>query len=137
MARRRDRTAGARTGRRDGRARIAAWLGVLALLVQALLPAAAMAAQSGAARGEQIVVCTLTGVKTVTLGEHDKTGKGFAGLPCHDCLAATIAALPAPEPALEPIAYTLSVIEHAPERGWAPQLARAPPRPPGQGPPQA
>lgn len=137
MARRRDRTTRARTGPGDGRAGIAAWLGVLALLVQALLPAAAMAAQSGVARGEQIVVCTLAGVKTVTLGDHDKAGKGFAGLPCHDCLAAATAALPAPEPVLTRIAYVSARIEHAPERSWAPQLARAPPRPPGQGPPQA
>lgn len=124
-------------GRSGERVRIVAWLGVLALLVQALLPAAAMAAQSGAARGEQIVVCTLAGARTVTLGDHDKPSKGFAGLPCHDCLAATTAALATPEPVLEPIAYAVTVIEHAPERSWAPQLARAPPRPPGQGPPQA
>jgi hypothetical protein len=126
-----------RTGRISGRAHVAAWLGVLALLVQALLPAAAMAAQSGAARGERIVVCTLAGARTVTLGEHDKGGRGFAGLPCHDCLAATTAALPSPEPVLERITYATAFVEHAPERSWAPQLARAPPRPPGQGPPQS
>lgn len=130
-----------RSGRISGRARVAAWLGVLALLVQALLPAAAMAAQSGAGRGERIVICTLAGARTVTLGDHDKGGDGskggFAGLPCHDCLAATTAALPAPEPVLERISYATAFVEHAPERSWAPQLARAPPRPPGQGPPQS
>ena len=131
------RRASDRTSRIGGRTRIAAWLGVLALLVQALLPAAAMAAQARAAHGAPIVVCTLAGVKTVTLGDHDKGGKGFAGLPCHDCLAATTAALPAPEPVIERIAYASVFIEHAPERSWAPKLARAPPRPPGQGPPQS
>lgn len=128
-----------RRKRIGGRAQVAAWLGVLAVLVQALLPAAAMAAQAGAARGERIVVCTLTGARTVIVGEQGKSGahKGFAGLPCHDCLAATTAALPAPEPVLEPIAYAAAFVEHAPERSWAPRLARAPPRPPGQGPPQS
>lgn len=131
-----------RRGRTGGRTLVAAWLGVLALLVQALLPAAAMAAQAGAARGERIVVCTLAGARTVVVGEHGKSGpekhgKGFAGLPCHDCVAATTAALPTPEPVLEPAGYTISQAEHAPERSWAPRLARAPPRPPGQGPPQS
>jgi len=128
-----------RRGRIGGRAQVAAWLGVLALLIQALLPAAAMAAQSGAARGERIVVCTLTGPRAVVVGEQDNGGphKGFAGLPCHDCLAATTAALPPPEPVLAPVAYAAAFVEHVPERAWAPRLARAPPRPPGQGPPQS
>lgn len=121
-----------RTGRISERAHVAAWLGVLALLIQALLPAAAMAA-----RGERIVVCTLAGARTIVIGDHDKGGKGFAGLPCHDCLAATTAALPAPEPVLDRITYAAAFVEHAPERSWAPQLARGPPRPLGQGPPQS
>ncbi|HKR86783.1 MAG TPA: DUF2946 family protein [Phenylobacterium sp.] len=129
-------------GRTGGRALVAAWVGVLALLVQALLPAAAMAAQAGTARGERIVVCTLAGARTVVVGEPDKSslakhGKGFAGLPCHDCLAAATAALPTPEPVIEPASFTISQGEHAPERSWAPRLARGPPRPPGQGPPQS
>ena len=130
-----------RKGPTGRRALVAAWLGVLALLVQALLPAAAMAAQAGAAHGERIVVCTLAGARTL-VGPSDKNGlakhgKGFAGLPCHDCLAAATAALPTPEPVIEPASYTISQVEHAPERSWAPQLARAPPRPPGQGPPRS
>ena len=68
-------------------------------------------------------------------GEHSTGSKGFAGLPCDDCLAAVTAALPTPEPAVEPAAYSVSRIEHVAVRRWAPQLARAPPRPPGQGPP--
>ena len=119
------------------RAGAAAWLAVIALLIQALLPAAALAAQSRAA-GEQIVVCTLAGVKTVTVGGHEtKGGKSFAGLPCADCLAATTSAVPAPELGVEPAVYAAARIDHAPERRWAPQVARAPPRPPGQGPPLA
>jgi len=124
-----------RTGGHRRRAGVAAWVGVLALLIQALLPAAALAAQSRD-RGEQIVICTLTGVKTVTVGGHQTTGgKKFAGLPCADCLAAAAAAVPLPDLTVERAVYAAARIEHAPERGWAPQLARAPPRPPGQGPP--
>lgn len=125
----------ARTGGHRRRAGVAAWLGVLALLIQALLPAAAMAGQSGAG-GEQIVICTLQGVRTVTVGADETGGKGFAGLPCENCLAATTAAIALPELAVEPMVYVTARIEHAPERAWAPQLAHAPPRPPGQGPPQ-
>jgi len=126
-----------RTGGHRRRAGVAAWLGVLALLIQALLPAAALAAHSRAP-GDQIVICTLAGVKTVAVGDHQtKGGKGFAGLPCADCLAATTAAVAAPELGVARTAYASARIDHAPERRWAPQLARAPPRPPGQGPPQA
>lgn len=125
-----------RTGGHRRRAGVAAWLGVLALLIQALLPAAAMAAQSRSP-GEQIVICTQSGVRTVTVGAHETGGKGFAGLPCADCLAASTAAVALPELAVEPTTYAAQRIEHAPERAWAPQLARAPPRPPGQGPPLA
>jgi len=126
-----------RTGGHRRRAGVAAWLGVLALLIQALLPAAALAAQSRNP-GEQIVICTLGGVKTVTVGDHQtKGGKSFAGLPCADCLAAATAAVPQPDLGVERTSYATARIEHAPERSWAPQLARAPPRPPGQGPPSA
>ena len=131
MARRKDSIS-----RRAAGARLAAWLGVLALLVQALLPAAAMAATSRSG-GETMVICTVDGVRTVTLGEHEKGGKPFAGLPCHDCLAAACAALPAPEPQIARVVYSRVVMERPREQAWAPKLARAPPRPPGQGPPAA
>jgi len=61
--------------------------------------------------------------------------KGFAGLPCHDCLAATMAAVAAPELAVVPVAYAAAEVRHeAPAPRLQPR-ARAPPRPPGQGPP--
>lgn len=126
-----------RTRQSAGRARLALWLGVLALLVQALLPAAALAAQSRSPGGEQMAICTSVGVRTVAVDPSEDAKTPFAGLPCQDCLAAAVAALPAPDPAAEPVAYARARIDHGPERSWAPQLARAPPRPPGQGPPQA
>lgn len=126
-----------RTARLGGRPRAALWACLLALFVQALLPAAAMAAQAGAGRGEQIVVCTLSGVRTVAVGGHETGGKGFAGLPCDNCLAAACAVTPTPEPEIRAAVYACAQVEHAPGRQDAPKLARAPPRPPGQGPPQA
>jgi len=132
MPRRKDKTRNL-----AGRTRVAAWLGVLALLVQALIPAAAMAAQAGSSGGERIVVCTVSGVQTLTVGGRQQGGQPFAGLPCHNCLAASCAALPAPEPQIERIAYAAARVERPRERAWAPALARAPPRPPGQGPPSA
>jgi hypothetical protein len=116
--------------------RLAAWLGVVALFVQALLPAAALASDA-AGRGPQIVVCSVDGVHTITLGGGGETRKRFAGLPCHDCLAAAAAALPAPEAAMLPVRYAAARVEVAAARRPTPQLARPPPRPPGQGPPQA
>lgn len=123
-----------------GRARLVLWLGAFALLVQALLPAAALAAQART-RGEQLVICTSMGVRTISVtadgaGQDDDSSKGFAGLPCQDCLAAAGAVIPAPHSAAQPVAYAYAAVEHSPERSWAPQMARAPPRPPGQGPPQ-
>jgi len=122
--------------RARGRLALAAWLGVMALLVQALLPAASLAA-STEAPGVRLVICTDTGAHLVTVAERAPSKKGFAGLPCHDCLGAATAALPAPVPALVAVRYAEASADRLPERPEAQRLARAPPRPPGQGPPVA
>jgi hypothetical protein len=114
----------------------AALLAVLAVMVQALLPSAAMAAQAGD-RGETIMICTAMGVQTIKVGGGSQK-KGFAGLPCQDCLAAaTAVVLPAPQPVVLPVAYATAYVLDAPRAELAPRSARAPPRPPGQGPPTA
>jgi hypothetical protein len=115
---------------------VAALLCVFALLVQAFMPAAAMAAQ-GTSADETIVICTQMGVQVVKLGGNDAPApKGFAGLPCADCLgAATAATLPAPERPALPVAYEAPRVEHVETADLALRGARAPPRPPGQGPP--
>jgi hypothetical protein len=116
------------------RARLGVLAALLALLVQALLPAAAMATESvGAVRVE---LCTEQGAKTVVLGADGKVQKeGFAGLPCHDCLAATMAVVVTPELAVAPVAYVALQVRHVAETKTPAPRARAPPRPPGQGPP--
>jgi hypothetical protein len=112
-----------------------ALLAMLALLVQSLIPAAAMAHEAGT--GQSFVICTVDGAKTVTIdGQAPAPKKGFAGLPCYQCVAASLAVTDTPDSLVSlPVLYAARV-EIAPpmaRRGMAP--ARAPPRPPGQGPP--
>lgn len=120
--------------KRAARASLGVLAALVALLAQALLPAAAMATESlGTVRVE---LCTETGAKTVVIGADGKERKGgFAGLPCHDCLAATLAVVITPELAVAPVAYTAVVVRHVAQAPTLQPRARAPPRPPGQGPP--
>jgi len=120
-------------GRRTAWAALAA---IFALFIQALLPAAALAAQSaGVAR---IEVCSDLGARTVLIGADGKVQapqKGFAGLPCQDCAAMVAAAVITPPISLEPVAYAVALAPHAEAAGPGIKLARAPPRRLGQGPP--
>nr|WP_183776308.1 DUF2946 family protein [Phenylobacterium haematophilum] len=120
--------------KRAGRASLGVLAALVALLAQALLPGAAMAAESLST--VRVELCTETGAKTVVIGADGQERKsGFAGLPCHDCLAASMAVVVTPELAVAPVAYAAVVVRHAaPARPLQPR-ARAPPRPPGQGPP--
>jgi hypothetical protein len=118
---------------RDRRA-LAALVAVFALLVQALVPAAALAAASDASG--VMVICTGTGVMTVSDKAPAKP-KGFAGMPCQDCLAAALAVTQTPELAVQPVTYMVARVEHAAIPPLLEPRARAPPRPPGQGPPIA
>jgi hypothetical protein len=130
----------ARHSHNDRRA-LAALVAVFALLVQALIPAAAMAAPTDAAGA--LVICTAAGTQTLTAdgraaGPASSSHKGFGGMPCQDCLAAAMAVVaPSPVPAIEPVAYAVARVDHAPVARLLAPRARAPPRPPGQGPPTA
>lgn len=115
------------------RVRLGILAAVLALFGQALLPAAAMAAESIVA--VQVELCTDQGAQTVLIGADGEVQKGFAGLPCHDCLGATIAALTLPDLAIAPVAYVRAEVRHSTPTAPLRPRARAPPRPPGQGPP--
>jgi hypothetical protein len=119
---------------RDRRA-LAVLVAVFALLVQALVPAAAMAAAPDASG--RMVICTGTGVATVSDQAPPSKPKGFAGMPCQDCLAAALAVVQTPELAVQPVTYAIARIERAPAERLIEPRARAPPRPPGQGPPTA
>ena len=123
------------SGSRQDRRAFAALVAVFALLVQAMLPGAAMASSGGDPFG---VICTATG--TATVSPHapaQAPAKEFGGMPCQDCLAAAMAVVQTPELAIQPVAYAVARIEHEPARQQPAPRARAPPRPPGQGPPTA
>ena len=86
---------GAHRGRSRRRSPLAVLFSVAALLIQALLPAASLAAESiGSVRVE---LCTPEGAKTVVIDHEGQVQKGFAGLPCHDCLGATLAVITSPD----------------------------------------
>ena len=71
----------------------------------------------------------------MVIGADGKAHKSFMGLPCQDCLAMTMAATTAPDLAVQHVAYAAQRVVHAYAAERAVKLARAPPRPPGQGPP--
>lgn len=123
----------AHRGRSRRRTPLAVLFAVVALLIQALLPAASLAAESSGA--VHVELCTPEGAKTVVLGHDGKAQKGFAGLPCHDCLGATQAVTTTPELSVVPIAYAAERVVQAPPVEVVLRGARAPPRPFGQGPP--
>ncbi|CAN5861925.1 hypothetical protein BH11PSE1_BH11PSE1_20980 [soil metagenome] len=124
---------GAHRGRSQGHSSLAVLFAVTALLIQALVPAASLAAESiGAVR---IELCTPQGATTVVLDHNGQAQKGFAGLPCHDCLGATLAMTTTPELSIAPIAYAAERIVQTPTVEVVLRGARAPPRPFGQGPP--
>ena len=114
---------------------LAVLVAVFALMVQALVPAAAMAATPDASG--RMVICTGTGVTTVSDQAPPSKPKGFAGMPCQDCLAAALAVTHAPALAIRPVIYATARIERRPVERLIEPRARAPPRPPGQGPPTA
>lgn len=121
------------------RALLAALAAMLAVFVQALTPAAAMAhdlRESGSA----IVICTAEGSKVVLVGEDGSVrtapAKGFMGLKCSSCLGATLAVtLETPLPIVVPTEYAEHVETPIQRVLGVRGHARAPPRPPGQGPP--
>lgn len=119
---------------KSGPTLLVALLAALAVLAQTLVPAIAMARTTGA--GEAIVICTVDGAKLVQVGDKPVPDKMFGGFKCGQCVAASLAAV-APDLAqtIAPVRYAarieVAVVRLLGVRGHA----RAPPRPPGQGPP--
>lgn len=115
---------------------LVALLAAFAVLVQTLAPSAAMARSTQG--GEAIIICTAEGAKLVRLGgdEPPTPAKIFGGFKCGQCVAATPAAIVTdPAVTVAPVRYAvrleIAVVRVLGVRGHA----RAPPRPPGQGPP--
>lgn len=124
---------------RPFRALMAAFAAVLAVLVQVMTPAAAMAHDLRES-GSSIVICTAEGSKVVIVGEDGSVrtapAKTFLGLQCSACVGPTLPViLAAPVPAIVPALYAESVETPIQRVLGVRGHARAPPRPPGQGPP--
>lgn len=118
---------------------LAALAAMLAVFVQALAPAAAMAHDIRES-GSSMVICTAEGSKVVILGADGSVrtapAKGFMGLKCSNCVGPTLAVtVDAPAPLVAPTEYA-EFVETPIQRVLGVRgHARAPPRPPGQGPP--
>jgi len=115
------------------RTAIIALFAVFALLVQALMPAAAMAGPRLVA-GD--IVCDGGHVRADASGA-PVSHKALGGMPCQDCLAAAMAAVAPPAPDFARVAYAVARVEHVAFVAVPAPRARAPPRPFGQGPPTA
>lgn len=121
------------------RALLAAIAAMLAVCVQVLAPSAAMAHDLRES-GSTIVICSADGPKVVLIGEDGSVStapaKGFMGLKCSHCVGPTLAAtLDEPAAAVAPVQY-VEFVETPVERVLGVRgHARAPPRPPSQGPP--
>jgi len=123
-----------RTSRRwvgfDGARAWTALLAAIVILLQGLIPAAAIAHNAS----QNVQICTLEGVKLVAPDRDGHKDHGFAGLACEQCVMASFAAVVA-EPPAPPLRYALAApIAHATGRAF-PNFARAPPRPPSTAPP--
>lgn len=117
---------------RAERRAILALLTVFALLVQAWIPSLAMAAPASAA---DMVLCTQQGLQTApTNPDPGQTAPSHA---CQHCVCPALVSAPPPIVSVLAVAY---VVAEAPVSdtpvGVRPQ-PRAPPRPPGQGPPSS
>jgi hypothetical protein len=117
---------------RAERRAMVALVAVFVLLVQMLTPTLAVA-QPAPGLGEQ-VICTGHGLQTIQTGDAAPT-KGSPAAACDHCVCPPVAATPAA--VIAPVAFR-AFSRHAPPEAISADLpppARAPPRPPGQGPP--
>ena len=111
-----------------------AWAGALAALVvllQGLIPAAAIAHTYGAG----IQVCTSQGLKLLpSAPDQGHRDHGFGGLACEQCVMASFAAIATTAPS-PPVRFAQAAPVGHTSGGAFPPRARAPPRPPSTAPP--
>ena len=111
-------------------ARARAILLALVLLLQGLVPAAALA-HEGERGLAGLQICTGEGLRRIS-AHHER--HGFAGLACEQCVMASFAIVDAAPPPLRLRAEAL-VFVFLPAAERPSIQPRAPPRPPSQGPP--
>ena len=115
---------------RAERRAILALVTVFALLVQALIPS--LAAASPSSLGD-MTICTQQGLETAPAGQD--TAPPAGGHDCQHCVCPALTVTLPPVVTMLAVAYAVTEAPvTATPRGVRP-LARAPPRPPGQGPP--
>lgn len=118
----------AMTARAERRAMIAL-VAVFALLVQALIPSLANA---GTGPGEGLAICTQAGLAPAPDGGAPAPPQGHD---CQHCVCPAATAAPPPLASIRPVAYAQAPAPVADTPAGVRPLIRAPPRPPGQGPP--
>jgi len=123
---------GGATGLKREARSFAAVLSVFALLILALIPAAAAAAQ----RCDDPVAAHCQHHQV--LDGHGMGHRGVMGMPCHDCVAVSIAAVPTPGLSTLPVRYIVVAAPSAaepPDTSGGAQPIRL--RPPSTAPPRA
>jgi len=108
---------------------IVALFAVFALFVQALIPNLANAATGP---GGATAICTEMGLATVGDGAPAQPAPAHG---CQHCVCPALAETPAPIIQDLPVAYAVAAAPVADTPRGVRPLPRAPPRPPGQGPP--
>ena len=86
------------------------------------------------ARGETIVLCTPQGAVAVSLDHAGQPAEPAPAASCQHCMAAHVAAPPIPGVQSVTVRYAARTVPPASMEQGRP-VARAPPRPPSQGPP--
>ena len=107
---------------------------VLALVLQGLTPAAALA-HDQARSSNLIEICTSDGLKSVPAVAPHSKHHGFGGLACEQCVMASLAMVAAEPPPVVVDRATVARFVYLPVAERPSTLPRAPPRPPSQGPP--
>lgn len=116
------------TARAERRA-MAALVAVFVLLVQALVPSLAAA---GTGPGDGLAICTQAG-----LAPAPDDGAPPLGHDCRHCVCPTAGAEPPPLASVRPVVYAQAPPPVTDTPAGVRPPTRAPPRPPGQGPPPA
>jgi len=113
-----------------------AWLAIFALFVQALAPLSAAQAFDATADGEFLVICTMSGVKTVAVGQDDQPIDPGTVISCPFCVVHAAGVVLPPQPlafsAYEAPTKPVFVLPRADTHA---SLWRTQPRPP-RGPPR-
>lgn len=106
-------------------------LAMLALVAQLLIPVTMAQARTA----DTIMLCTPQGAVSVTVGHDGQPAKAPVQTTCQHCALVSPAAMPEPAIEVAPVRYAVRELNPAVAVRAERPPARAPPRPPSQGPP--